>query len=377
MKNSRIYFQNLDLIRFVAAYMIVIFHLFYGWQANWGFPEILLDKNKELSFIGKFIENGFHNLSFGVDVFLLISGFLITYLLLHERATANRIDVPKFYMRRVLRIWPLYYLTIAIGPLLTYLFAEPEPSSYIPHLLFVGNFELINNGMSSAALNHLWSICIEEHFYLVCPLLVAFVPKKYLGPLFLSIIAASIIYRISVAGTENYWMKIYMNTLSRADVLAIGCYTGLLYYNKQLKFNTPVPVQIILYSLFVILYFSDVIVFWDNVFLVAIKKYFYVLIAGLAIGNLLFNNELRFMPTKKNFLHYLGKVSYGIYMFNPIVVALFIKLFYKYQYFNGWVYFFGIHLVLLVFVIASYHLYERPFLLLKERFSIVKSREKA
>ncbi len=372
---NRIYFKNLDIIRFIAAYMIVIFHMFYGWQANWGFPKFMTNGNGELSYWAKFLENAIHNFSFGVDIFFLISGFLITYLLLHEKEKSGLIDVKKFYFRRVLRIWPLYYLTLAFVPLLHYLFQEGVPKNIWLHMVFLGNFELISNGFSSAAANHLWSICIEEHFYLVCPLLVAFIPIHRLPLVFWCIIFISFCYRGIVVGTENYWMDIYLNTISRMDVLAIGCLGGWYYFKRQLQFNQSKWLLVALSIFFVLLFTNEVYVYWDNFFLATSKKYIYVGIIGILIGNLLFNPEIKFMPQKNGLWHYFGKVSYGIYMFNPIAVAVFVKLFHiKGCWHDGFTFFFGIHVLLLILVVGSYELYEKWFLKWKDRFAIVKTR---
>lgn len=372
--NDRIYFMNLDVIRFIAAYMIVVFHMFYGWQANWGFPKFMTNDKGELFYWAKFVENAIHNFSFGVDIFFLLSGFLITYLLLAEKQKSNEINIKKFYVRRLLRIWPLYYLTLACAPLLAYFFNEPMPQNFIPHVFFVGNFEAISNGFSSAATNHLWSICIEEHFYLVCPLLVAFIPEKRMPLAFWSIIFISFCYRGIIVGTDNYWMNMYLNTISRMDVLAIGCLAGWYYFKGQLQFNHSKWLLAVLSVFFVLLFTNEVYVYWDNFFLATSKKYLYVGIAGLLMGNLLFNTEIKFMPEKKGIWHYFGKVSYGIYMFNPIAVAVFVKLFHVNGWHDGLTFFFGIHVLLLVLVIASYELYEKWFLKWKDKFAVVKTR---
>jgi peptidoglycan/LPS O-acetylase OafA/YrhL len=374
-QQQRVYFMNLDIIRFIAAYMIVIFHIFYGWQANWGFPKFMSRDNIELTYWGKFLENAIHNFSFGVDIFFLVSGFLITYLLLSEKEKAGSIDIKKFYIRRLLRIWPLYYLTLAFVPLLHYLFQEGVPKNMWMHLAYLGNFELIKNGFSSAAANHLWSICIEEHFYLVCPLLVAFIPVHRLPLAFWTIIFISFCYRGIIVGTDNYWMNMYLNTISRMDVLAIGCLAGYYFFKKQLHFNHSKWLLVALSLIFVLLFSNEVYVYWDNFFLATSKKYIYVGIIGILIGNMLFNTDLKFMPDKKGIWHYFGKVSYGIYMFNPIAVAVFVKLFHIKGWHDGFTFFFGIHALLFILVIGSYELYEKWFLKWKDKFAVVKTRE--
>src|SRR4051812_13587616 len=102
---QRIYFRNLDILRFVAAYMIVVLHCYFGWKVRFGNPAFL---TSSLSNSGlDRLELIMHNLSFGVDIFFLISGFLITYLLLSEKEKTGQVDVLKFYIRRAYRIWPL------------------------------------------------------------------------------------------------------------------------------------------------------------------------------------------------------------------------------------------------------------------------------
>jgi len=371
---ERIYFLNLDIVRFWAAYMVVLFHIFYGWQANWGFPKFMVDSSGNLHYWAKFVENAIHNLSFGVDIFFLLSGFLITYLLLAEKQKTEGISIYRFYMRRLLRIWPLYFLTLSLAPLLAYFFQEPMPVNFLPHLFFVGNFEIITNGFSSAATNHLWSICIEEHFYFVFPLLFIFIPQRLLPPTLWAVIFIGFCYRGLIVGTEGYWMKMYLNTLSRMDVLAIGCLAGYYFYHGHLTFKHSKWLLTALLAFFILLFSNDVYVYWDNYFLAAAKKFVYVGIAGILIGNLLFNPNIKFMPQKKGIWHYLGKVSYGIYMFNPIAVGVFVKLFHLKGWHDGITFFIGVNLLVLILVVFSFEFFEKPFLKLKERFSVVKTR---
>ncbi|MGZ3903945.1 MAG: acyltransferase family protein, partial [Bacteroidia bacterium] len=221
---NRIYFKNFDVLRFAAAYLIVLLHCFFGWKAFFGHPDFITS-----GMSGPMIEKLeliVNNFSFGVDIFFLISGFLITYLLLSEKETTGKIDVLKFYIRRALRIWPLYFVMILIGPLLSYFFLEQSPG-YLFHFLFVGNFDVIYHGTKSPATDHLWSICIEEHFYLICPLILFLIPVKSIPQTLLSIILICIAYRAYISySTENYGMTLYMHTLSRIDVLAIGSLFG-------------------------------------------------------------------------------------------------------------------------------------------------------
>ena len=192
MKNpdttQKIYFKNLDILRFMAAYMIVLLHCFFAYKIHFGHPAFITSSLSAHSL--EKVETVIQNFSIGVDVFFIISGFLITYLLLTENEKNGKVDILKFYIRRAFRIWPLYFLLLLIAPLLTYFYNEQAPG-YIYHFLFAGNFDIIHNGTKSAATDHLWSICVEEHFYLFCPLLIAFIPMKRLPEVLLGIIAVS------------------------------------------------------------------------------------------------------------------------------------------------------------------------------------------
>src|SRR5437764_5393599 len=161
--------------------MIVVLHCFALWESH--YHQVSLDNlfppENQISF-AKIMKN----LSFGVDIFFIISGFLLTYLLLAEKDRTGGVNVMKSYFRRAFRIWPLYYLLILIGPLLTYFFHEQSPN-YGLQFIFAGNYDMIAEGSKSPATDHLWSICVEEHFYLFCPLMIAFTPTKKL-PIVLS-----------------------------------------------------------------------------------------------------------------------------------------------------------------------------------------------
>jgi peptidoglycan/LPS O-acetylase OafA/YrhL len=366
--NQRIYFRNLDILRFVAAYMIVLLHCFFGWQTKFGHPPSF-----NSSTAGGGLEVIFHNFAFGVDIFFLISGFLITYLLLSEQEKTGKVNVLKFYIRRAFRIWPLYFFMILTGPLLSYFFFEQSPG-YGMHFFFLGNFDIINEGMKSVSTNHLWSICIEEHFYLFVPLLIAFIPVKRLPQFLFGIIFISILFRAYMAlYTENYGMALYVHTLSRIDVLALGSLFGWLHYHKRLSFTAPLAIRLMVYALFVFMFLNVDYAECGTLFTATIKKYFFVLTTAWLIGNFLFHPKSLIKVRKENFLHHLGKASYGIYMFNPVIVFLALKLFNADTLNNYIIYFIAVNIAVFGLSLLSYHFFEMPFLALKEKYAVVKS----
>lgn len=368
---QRVYFKNLDMLRFIAAYMIVLLHSFFGWKAEFNHPEFITSTFSKY-WLDK-LEIIMHNFAFGVDIFFMISGFLIVYLLLSEKEKTGKVDVLKFYIRRAFRIWPLYFLIVLIGPLLRYFLAEKAPS-YTYHFLFAGNFDIIENGLKSAATNHLWSICIEEHFYLFCPLLIGFIPMKKLPQVLLSIIFICIIFRGFFAEkTADYGMAIYVHTLSRIDILALGGLFGYLYYYKKLQFNHALPIRLMVYATFILIFFNTDYNESGTFLTDTMKKYLYALPAAYWMGNFMFNLDVKFAIKNPAILNQFGKASYGIYMFNPIIIFVIASLLAKYALPNYFLFLLLVHVALALTTFLSYHLLELPFLALKEKYAVVKS----
>jgi peptidoglycan/LPS O-acetylase OafA/YrhL len=369
--NERIYFKNLDLLRFIAAYSIVLLHIFFGWKVHFGQPAFIAGSMSPDTLTH--VETVVENLSFGVDVFFIISGFLITYLLLSEHQRTGKVDVMKFYIRRAFRIWPLYFFMLLVAPVLSYCYREQSPS-FLYHFFFCGNYDIINNGGKSVATDHLWSICIEEHFYLICPLLVAFIPVKRLPIALVGIVVVTILFRGLVSTFHgNYGGIMYLHTLSRIDTLAIGSLFGYMYFHKMIKFNHSTPLRLMIYGVFIFLFIGGSVVQSIGFFNASIKKYAFVLIGAYWIGNFLFNPKALFRVQKPNILHQFGKVSYGIYMFNTVIIYLILKTYSKLGYQNYFLYVVLVHVILGVLCYLSYRYFEKPFLALKEKYSVVKS----
>jgi peptidoglycan/LPS O-acetylase OafA/YrhL len=351
-----------------------VFHAFYGWKENFGFPSWMTGSDGSLTTLGKYVNNGVHNLSFGVEIFFLLSGFLITYLLLQEKQRTGNVDAVKFYVRRAFRIWPLYFLLLGLAPLLAIAFDFLEPKSYLMHSLLAGNFEIMSNGFSSAATNHLWSICVEEHFYLLAPLLIAYIPVKRIPQIFMGIVLISIATRAYLLSTDNWWLPMYVNTFARLDSLAIGSMLGYFYFHHKLEIKDTYNLRYIIYGAFIFMFFTDDFVNWDNIFLATMKKYTYLAVAVYWMANYLFNPEARFAPKKENMFHHFGKLSYGLYMFNPVMIGIYI--YYAEQHpvmRNGWMFIAAIHIAVFSIAALSYKYFEMPFLMMKEKFAVIKS----
>jgi peptidoglycan/LPS O-acetylase OafA/YrhL len=377
--NRQVHFHNLDVLRFFAAFMIVIVHGYsavLGWE---GLPEPLrkdatqaASTEENLNSLGFFLNRLIQNFDLGVEFFFLISGFLITYLMLSELNVSGKLNIPKFYMRRLLRIWPLYFLVIAITPFLAEWTDSAHPN-YLWNIFFGNNYLTIIQKSYEPGLAHLWSICVEEHFYLVWPILLFFVPVNRLPLLFSFLIFVSIISRWYYFETSPEWLNhTKLNTICRMDTLAIGGWIAWLMHRKPYQVTIQGWIRLLVYVLLVLLLCFDDTHKTDSFFLVAFKRLVYTGIFSFLLLNYLYNPGAWFNFKRKNILHYLGKISFGIYMYHNILFpALFQKIIWGYKLQGFWIFWLLYLTIVLVISVLSYEIYEKQFLKLKDRFAIV------
>lgn len=172
----------------------------------------------------------------GVDLFFVLSGFLITRILLASRGKTGAMRV--FYARRALRIFPLYYTLLALltvglliagrGRLL-----GDEPFNLAALWLYLTNFNVATHGFGAAIFRqvqgtHLWTLAIEEQFYLVWPLLMLFAPRRTLLPICLAVIALSPVLRVLRLNVGSSYEAVYVSTECRVDSLAWGAFVAVL-----------------------------------------------------------------------------------------------------------------------------------------------------
>lgn len=350
MNENKTYFHGLNSLRFLAATAIVVYHTGNGRE------------NLDIS-----LKLCIKNLPLAVDFFFLISGFLIVYLLMQERAKKQKINLLNFYIRRFLRIFPLYFLVVGIA-YTTYHHSNPEVD-FIKYTYFWGNFWLIETSKWTVGmLNPLWSICIEEHFYLIVPLLMLFFSNKNLHYLFFGIIAISIFFRFYAFFTVEYnWMTMYAHTLSRCDVLAIGGLLAYYHFHHTIQFNFKGYLLLIPVIYLAMLMGTADSVDFTNLFFATFKKYLFILPLFLILIGVIFNNNTFITKYLENpIFNYLGKISYGIYMFHSVVIDLLLR-----QHLYPKAIFLQIPIVLIGTIAVaslSFFVFEQPLLNIKNKF---------
>lgn len=368
---KKIYFENLDAIRFLCFLSVFFHHSFYT-------ESIEIQNSEWYLFITRTL---FANGNLGVNFFFVLSGFLITFLLIEEKKLNGKISIVKFWMRRVLRIWPLYFFCLFFGfiifPEIKSIFGQIPQETANPwmYITFLSNFDIIYSDLPDAStLGVLWSIAIEEQFYLVWPILIYFIPIKKLWILFTSLLIVNVMYRFF-----NYsYMNFEYHTLSCMSDLVIGA-TGAWLISISAKFKTHIQ-QIP--KLFIALIYVGFISFYffRSEFMIYISVTFERIVFSLFIIYIILEqiyaeNSLFKFGKIKQFTN-LGQISYGLYSLHFIGILIATMISRK----------LGIntdlwHIILidtplsllLTIVISkvSYRYYEEPFLKLKKKFQFI------
>lgn len=370
---KKIYFENLDALRFICFLSVFFFHSFHT-----DFDYI------KQSAVYQFITHRlFANGNLGVNFFFVLSGFLITYLLIAEKKLNGQINLKNFWIRRILRIWPLFFACVIFGfyifPILKTAFGgTPEETASIGYYLtFTNNFDFIQKGLPDASvLGVLWSVAIEEQFYLVWPVILFLLPIKRYWIAFATVIGISLVFR---ALYNNYTMHEY-HTLSCIGDMAMGALGAWAISVKDAFKNVIVrmnrPVILLLYGSIVVIFLfrQELLMFHpiSNVFERIIIAMFMLMI--ILEQNYSENSFFKLSRSRK--MSWLGTISYGLYCLHFIGILIAINITKLLGINNNlWSVVLVETSLALIFTIIistmSYRFFETPFLKLKTRFSFI------
>jgi peptidoglycan/LPS O-acetylase OafA/YrhL len=388
MARTTIYFGGLNGLRFIAATSVIFHHVeeYKALAISTGAPYTSLYGRK--SFSGFFFDSLGEK---AISLFFVLSGFLITYLLLAEMKKTATISLKKFYFRRILRIWPLYYLVILVaffivpnfldlGHQASFLYAHhfyPWLSLCIfmlPNLLRFSDAELVGG-------NQTWSVGVEEQFYLVWPLLLRTF-SRHIIPMLVVLIGVKMmlgfIFTYLGAHASNLTVKHYANVfamhwmLFKIEQMAIGAIGAWCLFNKREKALELLYHPVTIFACFLFFVFSMIMLF--NFTGETLVEAFVFLVIILNVST---NPAFPLKLTHPVF-NRLGNISYGIYMYHTIVITLVIHLLQNLKLdqdqfiFNLLLYTASVAITVL-FAQFSYRYFESPFLRLKEKFMVVKS----
>ena len=368
--DKRFYQPELDSLRFLAFLSVFVYHCIPGEPMFYrGWPHAIV------SVIGAAITAG----QFGVPVFFVLSAYLITNLLLREKESVGRLDSRGFYIRRILRIWPLYYafLTVAsVLPLIVHY--HHMPLVYIAgYSLLVGNWVQAFAAYSQSTLmaRPLWTVSIEEQFYLIWPLVVRKASRSCIAGVAIALLVAANLSRVllAVSNLSSRFQVINCNTLSNMDPIALGVLLAL-GLPRLPALNVLKRAALLLVCVSLLIGVGGIIdVHKVTATIVGIPLSAFAS-AGILVCFLGIKSHVICNPA----VQYLGKISYGLYVIHLAVWLLVDHVLkesgMRNQTIGGRIEIAALALAItIVGASLSYTWFESPFLRLKERFTHIHS----
>src|SRR5438309_11094523 len=321
MRAERFYRPELDALRFFAFLGVFIFHAaprtmdFYDAA---GYPH----------WLSSLLIPTFGAGAYGVDLFFALSAYLITSLLLRECAATGALDLRGFYLRRILRIWPLYLAFVAFAAI----FAALVPGQHLPmkyvvgYSLLAGNWIYVFYGLPASFATPLWTVSIEEQFYLAWPLAMRKASMRAMAIIAVGILVVANAWRVWLAVTAAPAERIEYNTFTRLDPIALGILIALFGHKlpqfsrwaRVALFCSGVATWIAVYAFTVT---SPTLKFttWQ----MAVGHPFSALASAAVLLSVLGAQHAFFRDPA---LLYLGKISYGLYVLHEFAHLCAIRL---------------------------------------------------
>jgi peptidoglycan/LPS O-acetylase OafA/YrhL len=371
---KRYYRPELDSLRFFAFLAVFLFHVTPrdpGAYVHHPFvPRAVVPWISGIAGAG----------AFGVDLFFALSAYLITGLLLREKAERGHIDVRAFYARRILRIWPLYFLFIAIAaaiPLWDH--AQKLGWPYVAgYLLLAGNWVYAFKGLPASVAIPLWSISIEEQFYLFWPPILRRITRRNLVYVVVVLLAVANLARIVLVAAHASGAAVEYNTLARIDPIALGILAACLLGDRPPRFSPTVRFALALAAISTCAaigtygHLNRPQSAAPTVGTLVGRPLVAVAAAAILVAFIGAKGPGRILTFPA--LVYLGKISYGLYVYHMAGVLIAEHILRdgpssRHQ---------GAALLGLLLTVAfsaiSYRWFESPFLRLKDHFAVIRSR---
>jgi len=339
----------LDGVRGLAALMIMFFHFMPAQYDKVNHP--ILYFLKKISIFGQC----------GVPLFFVLSGFLITRILLNSRLYNNYFKI--FYLKRALRIFPLYYLYLILTfYILPLIFGQEMVNWNMSwyYFFYMQNFAMTFNWKIADA-PHLWSLAVEEHFYLLWPFIIYYFSNRAILKIIGIIVILALACRVFII---HLGYGVYYFTFAAFDSLAIGAF---LAFNQKYKFINRRGFYLIMVSsaiplvVFFVLFTGE-----GNDYIQYFKTLVISVFCMTIIGLITLNDPYLSKIFKNFFLSYTGKISYGLYVFHSTCFGL-VYMIIKPGCFVSSLFFcfFAAYLI----ATLSYYLFEQWFLRIKDRLS--------
>jgi len=373
---QKIHFHSFDAFRFFAFFKVYIFH---------ATAVVVAAEGSTLEWVKEHVAYGG---GIGVSFFFVLSGFLITYILTHDKIQYGNIGVKKFFLRRAFRIWPLFYLLVLMAFLIPGEFADyigfhMVGGGYEPDwkfsFTFLENYKMYieDNAPMTTPLSVFWSLCVEEQFYIGWMIAFFLIGRKYLPYYLGASIVLALVFRMNhdaIYGTENVVNNDLFTNMDYFAISGLLGYFVAVNYKKVAELSSRIPFVVkLLYVLGIItvLLYQKAIFSHQSWFMSNFKYTIYSLMFAFLIFIFIpKNSKMKFSET--NVLTRLGKISYGLYVYHIMWVHFVFKFFVDNGVqIDGWrSYFIYIFITLtgtIITSVLSYRYFEKPLLNYREK----------
>lgn len=353
------YRPELDLLR-LLAFLLVFSHHSMDF-----FPD-----HPTLNFVGAAAASG-------LQLFFLLSSYLITELLLRERETTGSIHLRAFFMRRVLRIWPLYFLAIGGALAVSHFthFGVITGRQFLFYLLLAGNWWSVFHGFIPTVIGPLWSISVEEQYYVLWPLLGRLGGRRALA------VAAGLCLMVSTVALVHLGSEfaskpaVWSNSFVEFEFFSLGAILALILHNRT--FHLPAFVRpLMLIAAATAMLSAEMkwgIIRNAHSGVTALLCGYNLVAVGVVLLFLAFYAAP--VPTWSEPFLFLGKISYGLYVFHDLAIRLVYRLGHRYNSTGASSLKCAVALAVCIGIASlSYRWIELPFLHLKKRFTFIPNR---
>ena len=362
------YRPELDALRFFAFFGVFLFHFSHPveFYVAHGIPRLVATTVNGLTQGGVF----------GVDLFFVLSAYLITELLLREKDKCGALDVRAFYIRRMLRIWPLYFFCIGLGLIPLFNPAGTFTWRYaVAYVLLASNWSIVAFGWPlHSIVGQLWTVSIEEQFYLLWPPIVRKLSRERIATAAIVMLVIAAVMRIVMVAVHGGMNSVWCNTFARLDPIAAGILLATTLRGRAPNFGLGTRVGMLCAGVAPLALVAS---FWhihepETLEWIPTLVGFPLVAIGCTLILLAVLGIQHQMPVA---LLYLGKISYGLYVYHALGNLLSNMMIPIQRSF--------LQLALrptLAFAITaaisalSYAFLETPFLQLKKRFAHIDSR---
>ena len=357
--HKSIYFPGLNGIRAIAACMVIFAHT-SNRMGKFGLSPMA---REDIA-------------SHAVTIFFTLSGFLITYLLLAEKQKTGTIDIKKFYLRRILRIWPLYYIYLLIvivvsgfevnWAILFYLFIIPNL-----RISFRGLFNIApGSGHLTSMIGHYWSLGVEEQFYSFWPWVIK--NGKYLLKILIFLPIIYVLIKLGLRLIHAPYGIITFFNYTRFGCMAFGGLGAYMYFfhKESLSIFKNRILEIAMYGFFIL-------VLLGKFHITSIIDHEIVAFFTLVLIYNQVANENVLISFENKVFDFLGKISFGLYVYHPLIIYLLSLIIgnkiANYPQIKTVIIFILVTVFTILISHFSYNYFEKRFLKIKHKYTTVKS----